>query len=193
MHALHDRSPGTTGNLLVMLPPAKACAQDLVERGFVAALRERGSPLDVAVMDADADYYLEDKVGGSLGERLAADVIAPMRAKGYARIWLMGISLGGYGCISLARRRAAELEGVILLAPFLGSRGPDALEPADAEWFPAAYLGFGTGDRYAAASEMLARQLPAERVIRMPGAHDWPTWIQLWRAVLEKPLFPMPA
>ena len=193
MRALHDRVPGAPGNLLVMLPPAKACAQDLVERGFVAALRERGSPLDVAVMDADADYYLEDKVGGSLGERLAADVIAPMRAKGYARIWLMGISLGGYGCISLARRRAAELEAMILLAPFLGSRGPEALEPADAEWFPAAYLGFGTGDRYAAASEMLARQLPAERVIRMPGAHDWPTWIQLWRAVLEKPLFPMPA
>ena len=189
MRALHDRVPGAPGNLLVMLPPAKACAQDLVDRGFVAAVRERGSPLDVAVMDADADYYLE----GSVGERLAADVIAPMRANGYARIWLMGISLGGYGCISLARRRAAELEAMILLAPFLGSRGPDALEPADAEWFPGAYLGFGASDRYAAASEMLARQLPAERVIRMPGAHDWPTWIQLWRAVLEKPLFPMPA
>lgn len=189
MRALHDRAPGTTGNLLVMLPPAKACAQDLVDRGFVAALRERGSPLDVAVMDADADYYLE----GSVGERLATDVIAPMRANGYARIWLMGISLGGYGCISLARRRAAELEAMILLAPFLGSRGPDALEPADAQWFPAAYLGFGTGDRYAAASEMLARQLPAERVVRVPGEHDWQTWLRLWRALLAKPLFPAPA
>jgi alpha-beta hydrolase superfamily lysophospholipase len=186
MHALHDRSPGAAGNLLVMLPPAKACAQDLVDRGFVAAIRERGLPLDIAVMDADADYYLE----GRVGERLAADVIAPMRARGYARIWLMGISLGGFGCISLARRRAAELEGVILLAPFLGSRGPEALEPADAAWFPAAYLGFGASDRYAAASETLARRLPEERVVRIPGEHDWQTWMRLWRTLLAKPLFP---
>ena len=100
MHALHDRAPGEVAErvLLVMLPPAKACPKDLVDRGFVAAIRDEGLPLDVAVVDADADYYLE----GSVGERLAADVIAPMRAKGYARIWLMGISLGGYGCIALA-------------------------------------------------------------------------------------------
>ena len=186
MHALHDRSPGAAGNLLVMLPPAKACAQDLVDRGFVAAIRERGLPLDIAVMDADADYYLE----GRVGERLAADVIAPMRANGYARIWLMGISLGGYGCICLARRRATELEALILLAPFLGSRGPEALEPADAAWFPAAYLGFGASDRYAAASETLARRLPEERVVRIPGEHDWQTWMRLWRTLLAKPLFP---
>ena len=58
MHALHDRTPGAAGKLLVMLPPAKACAQDLVDRGFVAAMRELQLPLDVAVIDADADYYL---------------------------------------------------------------------------------------------------------------------------------------
>jgi pimeloyl-ACP methyl ester carboxylesterase len=189
MRALHDRAPGAAGKLLIMLPPARACAQDLVDQGFVAAIRELRLPLDVAVMDADADYYLE----GSVGERLATDVIAPMRAKGYARLWLMGISLGGYGCIALARRRAAELEGLILLAPFLGSRGPDALEPADEQWFPAAYLGFGASDRYAAASEMLARQLPAERVVRIPGEHDWPTWTRLWRALLAKSVFPAQA
>jgi len=189
MHALHDRAPGAAGNLLVMLPPAKACAQDLVDQGFVAAIREHRLPLDVAVVDADADYYLE----GSVGERLAAEVIAPMRARGYARLWLMGISLGGYGCIALARRRAEALEGVILLAPFLGSRGPEALEPADEQWFPAAYLGFGTNDRYAAASEALARRLPAERVLRVPGEHDWQTWMRLWRELLAKPLFAVQA
>ena len=191
MHALHDRAPGAAGarSLLVMLPPAKACAQDLVDHGFVAAVRGHGLPLDVSVVDADSDYYLE----GSVGERLAVDVIAPMRAKGYARLWLMGISLGGYGCIALARRRAAEFEGLILLAPFLGSRGPEALEPADEAWFPAAYLGFGASDRYAEASEALARRLPAGRVLRLPGKHDWQTWTRLWRELLAKPLFSTPA
>lgn len=191
MHALHDRAPGAAGarTLLVMLPPAKACAQDVVDHGFVAAVREHGLPLDVSVVDADADYYLES----SVGERLAVDVVAPMLARGYARLWLMGISLGGYGCIALARRRVAELEGVILLAPFLGSRGPDALEAADEAWFPAAYLGFGASDRYAAASEALARRLPAGRVVRLPGEHDWQTWMRLWRKLLAKPFFSLPA
>lgn len=189
MHALHDRAPGAAGTLLIMLPPAKACAQDLVDRGFVAAVRELELPLDVAAADADADYYLE----GNIGERLAAELVSPMRAKGYARIWLMGISLGGYGCVAVARRRAVERVGVILLAPFLGSRGPEALEPADESWFPAAYLGFGADDRYAAGSELLARRLPPERVVRMPGGHDWETWMRLWRALLAKPLFRAPA
>jgi|SRR6185503_16667352 len=187
MRILHDRAPGVDAarTLLVMLPPAKACARDLVDHGFVAAVREHRLPLDVAAVDADADYYLESGVG----ERLSADVIAPMRAKGYARLWLMGISLGGYGCIAVARQRAAELEGVILLAPFLGSRGPEALEPADDAWFPAAYLGFGASDRYAAASEALAQRLPAARVLRLPGEHDWQTWIRLWRELLARPAF----
>ncbi len=191
MHALYDRAPGEYSGrtVLVMLPPAKACAQDLVDQGFVLAIRELALALDVALVDADADYYLE----GNIGERLAADVLAPMRADGYARIWLMGISLGGYGCIALARRHAAELEGVILLAPFLGSRDPKALDPADETWFACTYLGFGTHDRYAAASELLARQLPAERVVKIAGGHDWQTWIRVWRALLTKPLFPVRA
>lgn len=188
MHALYDRAPGECSGrtVLVMLPPAKACAQDLVDQGFVVAIRELALPLDVALVDADADYYLE----GNIGERLAADVLGPMRADGYARIWLMGISLGGYGCIALARRHAAELEGVILLAPFLGSRDPKALDPADETWFAGTYLGFGAHDRYAAASELLARQLPAERVVKIAGGHDWQTWMRVWRALLAKPLFP---
>ena len=190
MHALYDRAPGEGARtLLVMLPPAKACAQDLVDQGFVAAIRELALPVDVALVDADADYYLE----GNIGERLAADVLRPMRADGHPGIWLMGISLGGYGCVELARRHAAELEGVMLLAPFLGSRNPEALEPTDGTWLPTAYLGFGADDRYAAASELLARQLPAERVVKMAGGHDWQTWMRVWRVLLTKRLFPAPA
>ena len=218
MRAIHDVAPGQDAEriLLVMLPAAKARPEDLLEQGFVAAIRERGLPLDVAVVDAHADYYLERRVG----ERLAVDVIAPLRTNGgYRRIWLMGMSLGGMGCIAYARKHAAEVEGMILLAPFLGARGliaqilhagglarwqPGALEPDDEElglllWLkhyrsddpqlPAIHLGFGSHDRYAPASAMLAQQLPAERVVSVPGKHDWQTWIRLWRALLAKNLF----
>jgi alpha-beta hydrolase superfamily lysophospholipase len=217
MRAIHDLAPGQDAEriLLVMLPAAKARPEDLLEQGFVAAVRDRGLPLDVAVMDAQPDYYLE----GRVGERLAADVFGPLRARGYRRIWLMGMSLGGMGCIAYAHRHAAEVEGVILLAPFLGARGliaqilragglarwqPAAPAPDDEElalllWLkryradnpqlPAIHLGCGRDDRYAPASAMLAQQLPAERVVSVPGKHDWQTWIRLWRALLAKNLF----
>ena len=160
------------GDLLVMLPPAMARAQDLLDHGFAAQL-----PLEVEVVDARADDYLDKEIGA----RLEAEIMG----KQYARLWLMGISLGGWGCLSVARRRPAEIEGVILIAPFLGSRNPPPLESG----LPPIYLGFGEADRYRKPSEMLARQLPAERVVTLPGGHDWETWMRLWRALLARSLF----
>lgn len=159
-------------DLLVMLPPAMATAQELLERGFAAAL-----PIEVEVVDARADDYLDKEIGARLESQIME--------KPHARLWLMGISLGGWGCLSVARRRPAEIEGLILIAPFLGSRNPPPLEGG----LPPIYLGFGDADRYRKPSEMLARQLPAGRVVTLPGGHDWETWMRLWRALLAKGLF----
>ena len=220
MRLIRDPTPGNAGGrLLVMLPAAMARPEDLLAQGFVAALRSRRLPLDVAIADAQPDYYLDQ----GIGERLAADVIAPMRSEGYRRIWLMGMSLGGMGSVACACRDPAEIEGAILLAPFLGTRDriaqilqagglarwqPDAAAPddegerllrwlkhyrADAPGLPALYLGFGRADRYVAASEMLAPQLPPERVAIAPGAHDWHTWLQLWEMLLDRHPFPVQA
>ena len=156
-------------DLLVMLPPAKATAQDLLDHGFAAAV-----PIEVEAIDARADDYLDNDIGA----RLESEIMR----KRHARLWLMGISLGGWGCLSVARRRPAAIEGVILIAPFLGSRDPEPLEAG----LPPVYLGFGDADRYAAPSRMLARGLPPERVVVLPGGHDWPTWLQLWRVLLAK-------
>jgi pimeloyl-ACP methyl ester carboxylesterase len=221
MRAIHDLAPGHDADriLLVVLPAAKALPEDLLEQGFIAVIRDRGLPVDVAVVDAPADYYLERRVG----ERLAADVIAPMRAKGYRRLWLMGMSVGGLGCIAYGHKHAAEVEGIVLLAPFLCARGviaqilragglarwqPGALELHDEEqglllWLkhyradspqrPDIYLGFGSEDRYVATSRMLAQQLPPERVVSIAGQHDSRTWIGLWNVLLDKNLFQVTA
>lgn len=163
-------------DLLVMLPPAKATAQDLLDRGFAASV-----PIAVEAIDARADDYLDNDIGARLEPEI-------MRKRA-ARLWLMGISLGGWGCLSVARRRPAAIEGVILIAPFLGSRDPEPLEPG----LPPVYLGFGETDRYAGPSRALAQRLPEERVVILPGAHDWPTWLRLWRALLAKLPFAVPA
>lgn len=189
MRTLHDFAPGAAAAraLLLMLPPARASAQDLVDQGFVAAVREQRLPLDIALLEAQADDYLE----GDVGERLAAQV-APMRSRGYSRLWLMGISLGGLGCMALARR-GVGIEGIVLLAPFFGSRDPDPLEIEDQARLAPIYLGFGEADRYAESSRRLARELPPGRVVTLPGGHDWPTWIRLWRSLLLKVPFAVQA
>ncbi|HET9403781.1 MAG TPA: alpha/beta hydrolase [Burkholderiales bacterium] len=213
MDAIHDPAPsaGADRIALVMLPGARDRAQDLVEHGFVQALRTRDLAVDAVAVDARFDHYLEH----SIVARLEEDIIAPLRRKGLARIWLMGISLGSTGALSYAREHSGAVEGMILLAPFLGTRGliaeitqagglrhwqPGTIAPQDDErrllaWLrqyragdpalPRICLGYGTEDRYAPASLMLAQQLPERQVMTIPGGHDWPTWLKLWERWLD--------
>jgi pimeloyl-ACP methyl ester carboxylesterase len=216
MNAIFDTAAGAdrASVLLVMLPGAGDRPEDLIDNGFVRALRERALPVDVAVAYAGTGYYLD----ASIAARLSADIIAPARRRGYARIWLMGISLGGLGAVACASEYPSELEGVILLAPFLGMRGIIAevlhagglhewqspeqrsgdLEHRLLAWLkryrpgagaPEIYLGYGTDDRFAPASAMLAQQLPADRVVRIKGGHNWETWVALWGDMLDRNVF----
>jgi pimeloyl-ACP methyl ester carboxylesterase len=217
MDAVQDIAPGGGADriMLVMLPGAQDRPQDFAEQGFIHAIRKRQLPVDVVAVDAHLGYYLQRTVI----ERLTGDVIAPARAKGYSRIWLMGISLGGLGSLIYARARNSGIEGVILIAPFLGTRGtvaevvragglsqwqPGEIAPDDDErmllaWLksyqpddpslPKIYLGYGTRDRFAPASIVLAERLPGRRVATVEGGHDWPTWINLWNKLLEQDLF----
>ena len=211
---IFDIAPDVTGEhiLLLMLPGAKNTPQQLVEKGFIDALRERGLPVDVLALDAHSDLYLE-RTGI---ERVLHHTLDEVRAQGYRRIWLLGISLGGSGAMICATQRPAEIEGMFLLAPFLGTRGIIAeVEAAggldrweagnigsrdherelleqiqrhtlDAARSPTIYLGYGNEDRYRGASIMLSERLAPQRVAVMPGGHDWETWINLWRVLLDK-------
>jgi pimeloyl-ACP methyl ester carboxylesterase len=217
MDAIYDveRQPADGRIMLIMLPGVKDRPEDLVQHGFMRALRERKLPVDVAAVDAHLGYYLER----NFIVRLNEDIIAPARAKGYKRIWLMGISLGGMGSLIYAREFGAQIEGVMLLAPFLGTRGTiaevaraggfeqwqaGAVKPDDDErsllaWLkeyqpsnralPRIWLGYGQDDRFAPASELLAQRLPAAQVLAIAGGHDWATWIDLWQRLLTRDPF----
>lgn len=197
--------------LLVLLPPAFGTPQDFVENGFIAAIRNRGLPVDVIVAGAIADHYLDR----SVVERLHAAVIAPARARGYRSLWLGGISIGGFGSL-LYRSRHDEAEGLLLLAPYLGSRPavnevlragglakwrPDPNAPRDHErellvWLKGALarddvpqrmlMGYGADDRFAPSIELLADALPAAQVVRRSGGHDWETWRGLWGEMVAR-------
>jgi pimeloyl-ACP methyl ester carboxylesterase len=70
-----------------------------------------------------ADSHLGYAYDGSMGQRLRADVLEPAQAQGYRRIWLVGISLGGYVALNYLQDHPGEIEGVVALAPYLGTRG----------------------------------------------------------------------
>ncbi|MBL0716042.1 MAG: hypothetical protein JJV98_20340 [Desulfosarcina sp.] len=50
-------------------------------------------------------------------------------------------------------------------------------------------LGFGMEDDYAAAQALLADVLPEDRVVRIHGGHDYPTFKALWERFLESGIY----
>jgi len=105
--------------LVVFLPGRGGHAEDFGDAGFPRIARELGMPIDMIAVDARTEYYYS----GTLVKRLDEDVIGPARARGYRRIWLVGISMGGLGALLYAGDHADSISGVLLLAPYLGEAG----------------------------------------------------------------------
>jgi pimeloyl-ACP methyl ester carboxylesterase len=104
--------------LLVMLPGSYSLPEEFVSEGFVKAVRDRQLAVDVLLVDAHVGYY----DNRTIVTRLGADVIQPARAQGYRHIWLAGISIGGVGAMLYADARPDDVDGVVVLAPYLGTR-----------------------------------------------------------------------
>jgi pimeloyl-ACP methyl ester carboxylesterase len=103
---------------VVMLPAANTGPDDFVSAGFVSAARERSIPLDFVLIDLHL-MHLNDR---TLLGRLRREVILPAHAAGCRTVWLCGISLGGFIALTYAERYAGDIEGVCVLAPYLGNR-----------------------------------------------------------------------
>lgn len=203
INCLHYPAPaGSADILLVMLPGAGIEAADFAANGMITAVHEHAPSVDITVAHPDMGLYLEDGVTDILHDA----VIQPALAGGVTRIWLLGISLGGMGALLYASAHQQNIEGLILLAPFLGTRGTTAeilraggltawraenssataAEQRLLAWLqthlatpaahPIIYLGYALQDRFAPAHKLLAQQLPPARVVTTPGGHDWPSW-----------------
>lgn len=194
--------------IMVMLPGAHQRGEEFVSRGMVAAAQARERRLEVWIAAPGLGAYLDAAV-----VPLLHDALAPARQAG-ARLWLAGLSLGGLGALEYARAHPAAVAGVLLVAPFLATRGAVAeisragglaawrpgsggvsgAERSLLEWLgsarldapdvPAIHAGYGTMDRYAPTGRLLAQRLPPGRVVTARGDHDWPTWQILWRRML---------
>jgi pimeloyl-ACP methyl ester carboxylesterase len=192
---------------MVWLPGAYHDAQDFMAAGFAEAVRTRRLDLDLTFVDLELEHVADR----SALRRLRSDIVLPARAAGVS-IWLGGISLGGLFALDYAASYPDELDGLCLLAPYLGNRiltaeiiqapGLGAWQPGElaetdeerriwryiktrrADSRPL-YLGFGQGDRFSAAHELLAATLPADSVDVIAGGHEWSTWARLWENFLD--------
>lgn len=104
--------------LLVFLPGAYSTPDEFQREGFITAMHDNRVAADVMLVDAHLGYYNNK----SILERLSADVMAPARAQGYKKIWIVGISVGGFGGLLYAQTHPGELAGLVTLAPYLGER-----------------------------------------------------------------------
>ena len=201
---------GGADTLLVMLPGALMTPQHMEQAGILAAVQQRGLPLDLIAPDLHA---LEGCNRAAL-HALAAGLLLPARAH-YRQVWLGGISRGGQLALSCLAEHAALVDGLCLIAPYAGSRlttnairragGIDAWQASPAQWqdpefrlwqwlkqpdiqIPV-FMGYGAQDRFADGMALLAARLPSAHHCQLPGAHDWPVWQRLWAQFLDLGFF----
>jgi pimeloyl-ACP methyl ester carboxylesterase len=211
----HYKCPGPdpARTLIVFLPGIGDTAADYARYGFIEAVQRQEWLADLVVVDAHYGYY----ANRTILDRLHEDIFEPAKALGYQNRWVVGISLGGFGALLYASRHAADVTGVIAMAPYLGRPAlveeiaatggirnwrPDTLGASDYErhvwaWLkryeranvqcPTLCLAYGERDTFVDAHRMLSEILPPGQVFVESGAHDWMTWQKLWRAILTSP------
>jgi pimeloyl-ACP methyl ester carboxylesterase len=201
---------GVIANTRVLfLPAAYTGPADFVQAGFVSAVRERELPIDLVF----ADINLQHLTDRTLLRRIRHELVLPARALGCQSIWICGISLGGFIGLAFAERYPAEIDGLCLLAPYLGNhmitgeieraRGVAAWQPGElgpdederrvwrfiktqASQPVTIRLGYGREDRFAVGHRMMAAALDPLAVQVVPGGHEWSVWSQLWSGFLDR-------
>lgn len=113
----HPATAGTADTLVVLLPGFGDGPEDYAAHGVVDAVRAVNAHADVVAADAHFGYYKER----SLIDRLHDDVIGPLAGR-YQRVWLVGISMGGFGAMIYTMAHREQVHGLILMAPYMGTR-----------------------------------------------------------------------
>ena len=112
-------TPGASASRrIVLIPGANQTVHDLEAAGFVSAVRERRLDIDIVLVTPEPAHLLDR----SMLVQLHTDVVVPARSAGCTSMWLAGISWGGFLALLYAAGHPGQLEGICLLAPYLGQR-----------------------------------------------------------------------
>jgi len=193
---------------LGLLSGSYGAPEDFEREGFVASVEARGIPAWIAMAEVRAAYFSD----GTLVDRIRESVVEAARSQGLQRIWLAGVSLGGLACLSYAARHAADLERIVLISPYPGTReilreidaagGLEAWDPAQGEpdaereawaWLrsregnePRIDCYYGERDRFVDGQRRIASCLPRSAVHETAGGHEWEDWRGMWTDFLDR-------
>ncbi len=197
-------------NLLVLLRGLGAGNTIFAKEGLIDEIRGRHLPFDVIAPDSHVGYFRSN----TFEIRLKKDIIDPARRQGYEHIWLAGFSMGGLGSLLYLRSYPGDVDGVLLISPFLGgssihreirraggvaawqktSDDPQDWERMIWSWIknhdpaatPPIWLGYGESDKITAdGPPLLATVLPAKRVFTVPGNHNIATFKEIFLRHLD--------
>lgn len=197
--------------LVVVLPGRGDDLAALQRSGIVEAIQGAWPDADVILAELAMPYYTDRRAP----HRLHNEIILPARQRGYRQIWLTGASLGGMGTLMYDRHYPGEIDGMVLLAPYLGDasflegiRRAGGLRdwnptPANDDWqydlwrhlqswqrTPGrarnVWLVYGERDRLRDAMPLLEPLLRKQQILVRPGGHTWKVWAPAMREVLEQ-------
>ncbi len=117
-NSIYQTGKAQSENLIIFLPGRFSKYTEYDARGFINAIRESGISADAVAVDAHLGYYIKR----TLLVRMLEDVIQPAKKNGYKRIWIVGASMGALGASLYAQEHHDTIEGIFLVAPFLGDK-----------------------------------------------------------------------
>ncbi len=109
-------APQPAHRLVVMLPGRGDSLQGLTDTGIAGIIQESWPDADVLLTGLTMPFYRQ----GRAVQRLHEEVIQPARRKPYQQVWLAGISLGGMGALLYDSEYPDQIDGLLLLSPYLG-------------------------------------------------------------------------
>ncbi|QSX77575.1 alpha/beta hydrolase-fold protein [Agrilutibacter solisilvae] len=109
-------APQKPTRLVIVLPGRADDLEALRGSGIVQSVQSAWPDADVVLAALTMPYYRQ----GIAVQRLRSEVVLPARTRGYQEIWLAGASMGGMGTMLYDAHYPDELDGLILLAPYLG-------------------------------------------------------------------------
>ena len=143
--------------LVVFMPGLLDTPDSFREHGFLEDAARASDRCDLVAVDAHLGYYRS----GQVRERVREDILRLAETRGYTEFWVVGISMGGMGALLVAQDNASRVNGVVLLAPFLGDEallreiadagglarweGPEDVDPFGADGFDDALWGWLRG------------------------------------------------
>jgi pimeloyl-ACP methyl ester carboxylesterase len=109
-------SPQKAQRVVVMLPGRGDDLGGLQKRDTAQIIQQEWPDADVILVGLTMPFY----TSGVASRRLHDEVMAPLKGRGYKQIWLAGISLGGMGTLLYDHDYPGEVDGMLLLSPYLG-------------------------------------------------------------------------